>query len=278
MVKPLFLDTTIQVDRVLKEQPPAALARVGALLAQFDFFVTCTYARLEYKRVVIQGLALTLSYLCTERSFFRAMQRAAAVGGGRSRRPSTLFNILAWVGHQVSEQMEVKEGQGYDRQLALRAESYLRNAILFLWKRFDKSVASVRDGTQCKRAIEAPQKTGDGDFDVSIHKSKCKTKECNNANFFQSNLPLMKSLRTRLEQLSGASPSQMTLELKTVLEKLKTAISNPSNLYDYKNCTGLGDVWLHLECAVAGIKDFATTNYKESQVLCPVMNLTMHQP
>ena len=31
MAKPLFLDTTIQVDRILKEQPPEKLAPLNAL-------------------------------------------------------------------------------------------------------------------------------------------------------------------------------------------------------------------------------------------------------
>lgn len=187
MTKPLFLDTTIQVDRVVKEKPPALLAPVEALLAQFDLLVACSYSRLEYKRVVIQGLALILNYLCNEQSFFRTIQKAQAVGGGRSKRASTLVNILAWVGYQLDAQMEVTMGRGIDRELAMRAESYIRNAIPFLWKRFDKSVASIRDGTQCKRATEGPRKTANGSFDTAIPESKCKNKECNNANFFQSN-------------------------------------------------------------------------------------------
>jgi hypothetical protein len=279
MTKPLFLDTTIQVDRVLKEKPPALLAPLQELLAQFDFLVGCSYSRLEFKRVVIQGLSLLLDYLCAEKSFFRALQKAQAVGGGRARRASTLVNILAWTGFNLSGQLEVTEGEGIDPPLAIRAESYIRNAILFLWKRFDKSLDSIRDGTRCQRAIEGPHRNRDGTFDVSIPRSKCKNGECNNANFLQANLPLLKRVRDRLQKLGeGAEKSQVTDELKTALEKLTVAIRNPAAAYEYKNCTGIGDVWIHLESSVAGIKDFATTNYKESQVLCPVMGLTMRQP
>lgn len=279
MTKPLFLDTTIQVDRLLKEKPPALLIPLAALLAQFDFLVACSYSRLEYKRVIIQNLALILTYLCAEQSFFRAMQKAQSVGGGRSRRASTLVNVLAWVGYQVDGQKEVTEGEGTDRQLAMRAESYIRNSILFLWKRFDNTVASIRDGTECRRAIEGPQRTGDGTLDVSIPRSKCRNKECNNVNFFRSHLPLMKKLRDRLQQLeAGEDKLKVTDELRRAREMLTTAIDNPSILYDYRNCAALGDVWIHLECVAAGLKDFATTNYKESQVLCPEMGLTMRQP
>ena len=51
--KPLFLDTTIQVDRVLKEQPPELLVNLNTLLAGFDYLLVCSYSRLEFKRVVI---------------------------------------------------------------------------------------------------------------------------------------------------------------------------------------------------------------------------------
>lgn len=279
MAKPLFLDTTIQVDRVLKELPPEKLLPLNALLAEFDFLVSCSYSRLEFKRAVIQKLSLVLSYLCEEKSFFSVLQRGQALGARRPRQASTLISIAAWVGFNIQDQIEVTLGEGFDRKLALRAESYIRTAIPFLWKRFDKSVDSIRDGTQCKRATEGPRKKANGSFDVAIHQSKCKTKECNNANFFQSNLPRLKALRDKLQQFSQEpGKTKLTEELKTVLQTITAAIGNPGSLYDYKTCAGIGDVWLHLESAVAGVKDFATTNYKESEVLCPLFGLTMRQP
>src|SRR5262249_44816466 len=131
MTKPLFLDTTIQTDRVLKEHPPERLASLSTLLGEFDFLVSCSYARLEFKRVVIQNLALVLGYLCEEKSFFGALQRAQTVGAARPRRASTLSSTMAWVGFQIQDQIDVTLGEGADRKLALRAESYIRNAVPF---------------------------------------------------------------------------------------------------------------------------------------------------
>ncbi|MBM4070491.1 MAG: hypothetical protein FJ271_16275 [Planctomycetes bacterium] len=128
--KPLFLDTTIQVDRVLKERPAEKLAALSALLAQFDFHVACSYSRLEFKRVVIQNLSLVLDYLVEDGSFWGAMQRAQVVSGGRSRRSGTLISVLAWIGYRIDKKVEVTFGEGVDRELALRAESYIRNAFL----------------------------------------------------------------------------------------------------------------------------------------------------
>jgi hypothetical protein len=280
-VKPLFVDTTIQVDRVLKQHPPGALAAVTKLFSEFDFLCACSYSRLEFKRVVLQDFALILGYLCESQSFFQAMQRVTAVGAYRPRRASTLTNILAWIGFEIDEEVVVGTGEGLDHNLALRAESYIRNAILILWKRFDRSVGSVLDRTKCQRAAEGPERKGNGTVDVSIAQGRCKNQQCENANFFQSHKPELRKLLRILEQLSqapgGAGP-ELTDELKTALEGIKAALNNPSRLYDYKACCALGDVWMHLECMAAGIKDFATTNYKESQVLCPAFGLTMRTP
>lgn len=275
---PLFLDTTIQVDRVLKEQPPELLVSLNALLARFNYLVGYSYSRLEFKRAVIQNLALILDYLCDDRSFFRALQRAIAIGARRPRRAATLMSIAAWLGFQIKQQIEVTLGEDLDQRLAMRAESYLRNAIVYLWKRFDKSVDSVTDRTECRRAIEGPRRKANGRFDVSIAESNCRMKECNNANFFRAHLPLMKQVRDQLEQLRAQKSKKFTKELETALERLKAAISYPDGLYDYKACGGVGDIWMHLECLAAGVKDFATTNYKESEVLCPMLGLTMQNP
>jgi hypothetical protein len=278
MTRALFLDTTIQVDRILKEQPPERLAPLEALLSGFDHLVTCSYSRLEFKRVVIQNLALVLDYLCENHSFFRALQKAAAVGAGRPRRAATLENILAWAGFHIKGQIEVALGEDLDRKLALRAETYIRNAILYLWKRFDKSVQAVQDGTRCQRAVEGPRRRKDGSFDVAIPESRCRNRECDNANFFQSNLPLMKRVRDELDLLGAGDGEKLTDELEASRAELRAAIGNPSRLYDYKACVGVGDVWIHLECRAAAVPDFATTNYKESEVLCPLFGQTMHNP
>src|SRR5262249_3723782 len=154
------------------------------------------------------------------------------------RRADTFVNILTWGGFKLDaedNEMDATLGEGLDFKLAMRAESYIRNAMLFLWKRFDKSVASIRDGTPCRRASEGQRRTSPGDFDVSIPASKCKNRECNNANFLQSNLPLMKRLKDAIQQLSeGADKSKFTSELKKSLEKLTAAIANPFTVYDYK--------------------------------------------
>ena len=43
--KPLFLDTTIQVDRVIKEQPPGLLAAFNSLLAGHFSLIPTTFRR-----------------------------------------------------------------------------------------------------------------------------------------------------------------------------------------------------------------------------------------
>jgi hypothetical protein len=153
-VPPLFLDTTIQVDRIVAEDVPDKRGSIDALLAQFDIHLACSYSRLEFKRVVIQNLALALRYLVEDQSYFLALERATRLTF--SRRGTTLVNVLQWVGLKVDDRIEVTIGDSLDVKLSLQAESFVRNGIHFIWSRFDKSVDSVTDKTECKRAVEPP--------------------------------------------------------------------------------------------------------------------------
>ncbi|OAI47170.1 hypothetical protein AYO44_09970 [Planctomycetaceae bacterium SCGC AG-212-F19] len=272
---PLFLDTSIQVDRIVAQDWPDKRVPIKNLLDKFDYLATCSYSRLEFKRVVIQNLALTLHYLIEEKSFFRAMQRATRLQ--RSRRTSTLINIMAWVGHRVDGRAEVSVGSGVDETLTLQAESYIRNGIRSIWKKFDRSVDSVLDKTECKRATEAPRVMPSGEVDASIPESQCRSKECNNANFLRSKLPTIRKMCDELEKIKHRGGT-LTDELEEALKTLRSAEGNFDRLYDYQRCLAVGDVWIHLESLAAGIKSFATTNYKESQVLCPIFGLEMKPP
>lgn len=271
----LFVDTSIQIDRIIAENDPAKREPVENLIAAFGYLLACTYSRLEFKRVVLQNLALSLRYIIEEKSFFRAFHKASRLQ--RQRRGATLSNILAWVGYKAGYHFEVKQGEDLDEKLALQAESIIRNAIRYLWKRFDKSVGAVLDRTECRRAREAPQVTPSGDVDVSIPESRCKERRCNNANFLRSNLPLIRKLGVELDTLKSKG-GELTSELETMLSTLRQIERDLNKAYDYKTCVAIGDLWMHLECLASKVKNFGTTNYKESQVLCPILGLQMRLP
>jgi hypothetical protein len=274
-VAELFLDTTILVDRVIAENDPAKITRINALLAGFEYLLACTYSRLEFKRVIIQNLGLILRYLCEERSFFRAFHKAAKLQ--RQRRTTTLVNVLAWLGYKAGSQLEVIPGDALDSRLAMQGESYIRNGMRYLWTRFEKSVHSTLDGTKCVRSTEGPRLLRNGDFDVSIPESRCRQKECNNANFLRSALPTVKGLCAALEDMNNKG-RQLTLELEKARATLRAIEKNLEKAYDYKTCLAIGDVWIHLEAQKGGAKNFATTNRKESAILCPILGLSMKQP
>ena len=196
---PIFLDTSILVDRIIAKHDPARLGPIDSLLAGFDYLLACSYSRLEFNRVVIQNLALTLRYLCEEKSFFRALQRANRLQ--KQRRASTLCNVMTFVGFEIRKQIEVVVGEDADLKLALQAESYIRNAIRYIWRRFDKNVDSVLTATRCARANEGPELKADGKLEVSIPESRCRDRQCNNANFLRSNLPAIRKLCLELERM-----------------------------------------------------------------------------
>jgi len=84
---------------------------------------------------------------------------------------------------------------------------------------------------------------------------------------------LAKALR-RIE----AAGTELTDELKKAVAAIEKADRNADRLYDYAKCLEIGDVWIHLEALAQKIKEFATTNYKESSILCPILGLNMRCP
>jgi len=270
-----FVDTTIQVERVFADAKRRA--RLQTLLGAEENVVACSFSRLEFKRVVIQNLALTLDYLIDEKSFWGAMNRACRLRS--DRRVKMLVRILSWTGEQVEGRFQVQKGEGIDRKLTLQSESYIRNAIEYLWHWFDAQVLTVVDKTECQRAREAPRKTRTGKWDLAIHERKCATQKCRNALFIRERLPQIRKLCRELETLESSGRS-ITSELQIALATLQAVIKASAfyKLYDYKQCLAVGDVWIHLECAAAEIEDFVTTNYKESETLCPLLGLKMVTP
>ena len=223
---------------------------------------------------MIQNLALTLQYIIEEESFFGALARTTRLQ--QPRRKSTLVNILVWVESKVDNIYATYES--HDQDLRLAAESYIRNAIVATWELFDSSVHSVFDRIECKKTAEPPIRKSSGMIDASIPTSKCSNRECRNANVVRENLQLLIEIAARLNAVKADSPGLWTDELEEILAGLALAIKSPGSPYNYKRCLHIGDLWIHLEAILGGIKHFATTNYKESQVLCPVLGLEMKSP
>jgi hypothetical protein len=68
---------------------------------------------------------------------------------------------------------------------------------------------------------------------------------------------------------------QWTDELEKAHAMLARAVAYPPSVFDYRNCLNIGDVWLHFECLKEGAKKFVTANYRESQILCPLLELEL---
>src|SRR5207248_470402 len=119
----------------------------------------------------------------------------------RDRQVRTLVNILKWVGQQTGNQIEITLGSDVDKKLALQAQTYIRNGIRFIWQRFDKSVDSVADATGCQRAKEGPYLKRSGSLETGIPQSRCRNRECRNANFFREKRPELLQLCQELEKI-----------------------------------------------------------------------------
>ena len=194
--------------------------------------------------------------------------------------------MLGWLGRSVDQAIEVRRGEGVDRQLGLQAESFLRNALRYGWKRLEHLSDSTADKLNCQRGKEPPVLGGDGSVDAHVPEGKCADKRCNVANFFLSNLPLIRKVAGQIRQLREEDRREnreemerrATDELLTIADQFDATERNPARLYNCNACLKFADLWIHLECLAAGAKDLATTNYRESQVLCPGLGIQMHLP
>jgi predicted nucleic acid-binding protein len=271
-----FLDTTIIVELVIQEHDDDRMHGIENATSAASRLVSSTYSRTEFKRVVLRNLSLALRYI-EEDGFAGAYRRATKLFSPRRR--DTLANILCWVWSSVDKEgNEFTEDSSIDVELSRRGATFIRNAIPALWRQFDRMVDKVADATRCQRATEKPildPKTGT--YDLRINERKCREGKCNNADFLNSQMPLVRQLMDRLREMER-SGVEITAEIKKCLAALEEAMLKPTYLHDYDNCLAVGDLWIHLECVHEKIATFITTNYKESRVLCPVLGLEMVVP
>jgi hypothetical protein len=275
MTSPAFLDTTVIVDLIIKEHDRRdAVAKINEAIGP-GFRLGCSFSKLEFKRALIQNLGLLLDYVVQE-GYTAAYQRATRFQS--KRKISTLVNVLAWAGQSVDVvPTEIRAGDRFDQHLTRQAKVFLRNAIGVLWHRFDVIVNTTTDRTKCMRAREVPRQKATGSFDLTIHESKCADRTCANEDFLRSNLPKIRAVLSRLDDLASMQDG-LTDELRKCRAMLQQAVADPSLLYDYQNCLDVGDLWIHLEALAAGVINFVTTNFKESKVLCPALGLNMIVP
>jgi hypothetical protein len=265
---PVFADTSVLVERVIGTDPSRREV-IASVLTSDDYRLACAYSRLEYKRVVIQNLSLTLDYLCEEGLFSQALIRINKLQ--RQRRVHTLINIAAWLMSQPDRgSFDLVTERSSDELMAQKAIAILRVALKSAWRRFAHNIDTVVDALKCQRAQEQPREKAGGGYDTTVHESACRDRGCEVANFFRSQGSELKRVRRTIERLEGEN---RTRELEDILETIDLALPNASRLYDYQTCLKMADLWIHLECLRAGSKRFVTTNYRESRVLCPTLGL-----
>ncbi len=78
-------------------------------------------------------------------------------------------------------------------------------------------------------------------------------------------MPVIRIVCAKINQLEKRG-EPVSEELKTARDELKLALVDRERVYDYQICLKIGDIWLHLESLVAGIKDFGIYRIKARKV------------
>lgn len=270
-----FLDTTILVDRVLRDHEPTFLDRLSKICDGYSLRLTSTFAKLEFKNVVLMDLQCVAQWVEEEDSWVEAYARATKM---RSRRKDTLVNVAAWVQRKLDTSIELQRGDSLDAALKIQAVTYIYNAIEYLWYRFDHEIDSIVDGMKCKRVAEGPERKASGKVAVRNRRSQCLSMTCNNVGVFQSHRRRIRQLVEQLREMESSGHPEMTDELRRIIATYDEVQPNLNRLCNFSKCCGIGDLWIHVEAIQSAATALVTRNYKESRVLCRLLGIDMVNP
>ncbi|MFH0732150.1 MAG: hypothetical protein V2A72_04410 [Candidatus Omnitrophota bacterium] len=263
----LFLDTSIQVSR--KGHDDAEVAKIEGIIDKYDFISTSSYVRLEFKQSYIQDLVYLHKNLVKEKSFCRALTITKDLNshiGGRRKISSILESLCKY----FSSEKSFHSDDAFDKDLAYKIELYLEGIIEKIWEWFEeKSVDHISDATECIRSKEPPRKKALV-FDARIKKCKSENIRCKLNEFFHKNEDEFKKIKEYIEGLKDPEKKKPE-ELNRIASIIEEGIKNPNNLYDSKNCKGLGDALVAVESK--SFNELFTKDVDQSKVICEAISL-----
>ncbi|MGW8257510.1 MAG: hypothetical protein ACWGMZ_08505, partial [Thermoguttaceae bacterium] len=123
------------------------------------------------------------------------------------------------------------------------------------------------NGTKCRWAEKGLQRRPNGGYHWATPNCKRSCKACKIDDFFIEHKEIFKSIKEAIDCLT---PDSITDELKQFSKVIGKALDDPSVLLDYKTgCKLIADVIIAVDSE--SYRNFATQNYKESQVLTKIM-------
>ncbi len=245
----VFLETTIQIDRILGDE--ASKATIEAHLLEQNV-ITSTYVHMEFNRTVVDDFIAVHAAVSAEQHLGDALMRLRQ--GNRRFRPRSLDRCLHIWGILLNQ----LEDESFTREKLLDIlELYIEQLLL---RRFMAGVDQVVNATDCDLPKDKPR-SADGRYVLEVT-CRRQTARCRLPGFMSENLNVLEKVRFR----SLESSEQ---ELQVIGETISVAQGNWQVAKGQKNCWRLGDLIIVLESpADAAIY---TTNRKHFEPLCAAL-------
>jgi len=257
--KELFLDTTIQISRFIREQE--FKEKIKMQLSNFEQIVTSLIVLLEFKRRLLGEAIYLLNLLNDKQSYQKVRRHIENILQPQQRRKKQIcLNILSTVFEEAS-----------DSELTERAKQYLRMLIKHGVYRFKKSINILIENSGCECAkMPIIEKEPYKRYELNV--SMCRkliqqNKGCPLENFIRRNLEILREL---LNYLQTFPPNEKSEEIERSERFIQDVINNPGDIIKERPCYTVGDLLIALESKE--IENFYTMNWSESKFFCDFFN------
>ncbi len=248
----VFLDTSAHLCYLKRP----VRNRIIWLVSKFRWIGSSTYSRVEYGNNILSVAAYLLDKLRAGVNVPDLIEHVNHV------LPPPQFAKKTW----TFSLLDVLAGTERDRTRL--AQANLRRILKFGVKAVDAvSDKPLRDGTQCHWGTTGLKHNRDGSFSWKHPNCTAANKCCNVDGFFIENRELFNQIKSAIDALN---PDERTDQLQAFSEVIGRALIDPTTLLNYKTgCKLLADAIISVDSK--DYRSFATQNYKESQVLTPVL-------
>jgi len=253
----VFLDTSIQIARMLREQEMRA--RIVAWTARYRLKVTGSIAVHEFRNRVLRDTAYLLTKLNKFNSYQRTLDHVTNVLPRQmERRRRICLPILHRLIFGAS-----------DAELTERARRYCRSLLIYGEARFLQGVDSTGPGIGCYLAqVPVREKRRYERYEFPDQRCSKSLGQCTLPRSLEGKIELCGRL---LQFLDGLPPARLTGELNRARTFLRLVVSGepPERLFREDPCLQVGDLLLAVESE--RVSDVYTMNYSESQAYCDIL-------
>ncbi|MFI5457610.1 MAG: hypothetical protein ACHRXM_19380 [Isosphaerales bacterium] len=254
----IFLDTSIQIARFIHSSE--AKRKIEQRIRQYDFTVTSSVVRQEFKRRFLKEAKYVLDQLNRRNSYEEVYHHVVRLPDHSFAKLRRKKNICLQMCAQVFSGAN-------DAELTERLKLYMRSLLTLGLDEFDGRVGHVIKGSSCAcSTIPIRERRPFHTYDFGTDKCSETAGKCGVSEYLGNHTDELSSIR---EFLKNLPTERKTAEIKNSEAFLEDILKNSGVAMSSNPCLTVGDLMIALESI--GIPTFYTLNGKESQFFCVVL-------